>query len=77
VETGLGRARGRNMSKGLHAEARFENEDLVFHGRVRDGYLRLAQEEPGRIRIVNAARTPEEIQADVRKIVDEVLNKSI
>jgi dTMP kinase len=77
VEMGLGRARGRNTSQGLHDEARFENEDLVFHNRVRDGYLRLAQEEPGRIRIVNAARPPEEIQEDVRKIVDEVLNKTI
>jgi dTMP kinase len=77
VEMGLGRARGRNTSQGLLDEARFENEDLVFHNRVRDGYLRLAQEEPGRIRIVNAARPPEEIQEDVRKIVDEVLNKTI
>ena len=77
AETGLGRARGRNTSQGLHNEARFENEDLLFHNRVRDGYLRLAQEEPGRIRIVNAARTPEEIQDDVRTIVDEVLNKTI
>jgi dTMP kinase len=77
VETGLGRARGRNTSQGLHGEARFENEDLLFHNRVRDGYLRLAQEEPARIRIVNAARTPEEIQADVRTIVDEVLKRII
>lgn len=77
VEAGLGRARGRNTSQGLHAEARFENEDLVFHNRVRDGYLRLAQEEPDRIRIVNAARTPDEIQKDVRKLVDEVLTKTI
>ena len=77
VEAGLGRARGRNTSQGLHGEARFENEDLVFHNRVRDGYLRLAQEEPGRIRIVNAARPPEEIQADIRKLVDEVLTKTI
>ena len=77
AETGLGRARGRNTAQGLHNEARFENEDLLFHNRVRDGYLRLAQEEPSRIRIVNAARKPEEIQDDVRKIVDDVLNKIV
>ena len=75
AELGLGRARGRNESQGLHGEARFENEDIVFHNRVRDGYLQLAEQEPGRIRVVNAARSPEEIQADVRKIVDEVLNQ--
>ena len=70
---GLGRARGRNTDQGLHGEARFENEDLLFHDRVRDGYLQLAREEPGRIRVVDAARSSDEIQADVRRIVDEVL----
>lgn len=75
AEAGLKRARGRNQSEGLHAEARFENEDLAFHRRVRDGYLLLAREEPGRILVVNAERTPDEVQAEVRKIVDEVLNK--
>lgn len=71
--TGLGRARGRNTSQGLHGEARFENEELSFHNRVRDGYLDLAKKESGRIRIVDAARTPEEIQEDVRTLVDEAL----
>ena len=75
--TGVGRARGRNTSQGLHGEARFENEELSFHNRVRNGYLELAKQEPGRIRIVDAARTPDEIQDDVRRIVDEVLLKKI
>jgi len=77
AETGLGRARGRNTSQGLHGEARFENEDIVFHSMVRDGYLQLAKEEPGRIRVVNAARLPEDIQGEIRKIVDEVLDIAI
>jgi dTMP kinase len=75
AETGLGRARGRNTSQGLHGEARFENEDIAFHGMVRNGYLQLAKEEPERIRIVNAARPPEEVQKDIRTIVDEVLDQ--
>ena len=73
AETGVLRARGRNTSQGLGGEARFENEDLTFHDRVRNGYLELARQEPERIRVVNAARTPEEIQDDIRKIVDDVL----
>ena len=75
--TGVGRARGRNTREGLHGEARFENEELLFHNRVRDGYLDLAKQDSGRIRIVDAARTPEEIQDDVRRLVDEVLKKTI
>jgi len=75
--TGVGRARGRNTSQGLHGEARFENEELAFHNLVRDGYLDLAKQDPGRIRTVDASRTPEEIQEDVKRIVDEVLEKII
>ena len=73
ARTGLGRARGRNERDGLHGEARFENEDIAFHTRGRDGYYLLANQEPGRIRLVNAARSPEEVQADIRTVVDTVL----
>lgn len=73
ARTGLARARGRNERDGLHGEARFENEDIKFHGRVRDGYLLLAEQEPGRIRLVNAARAPEVIQEEVRSIVEAAL----
>jgi thymidylate kinase len=41
---------------------------------VRDGYFLLAKEEPERIRLVNAARSPEEIQQDIRQIVLPVLS---
>ncbi len=73
ARTGLGRARGRNAAEGLHGEARFENEDIAFHTRVREGYLLLAREEPERIRLVNAARSPEEIQREIRQIIAPVL----
>ncbi len=73
---GLARARGRNSSRGLESEARFENEEIAFHERVRQGYLVLARAETGRIRVIDAARTPEKIQHDVRTIVDDVLRAS-
>lgn len=70
---GIARARGRNSSRGLEAEARFENEELAFHDRVRQGYLTLVTQEPDRIRVVNASGTPETVQKLIRKIVDEML----
>jgi dTMP kinase len=73
VGAGLGRARGRNTSRGLHGESRFENEEMAFHRRVREGYLRLAGEEPGRIRVVEAGGSPEEVHGEIRQIVDEML----
>jgi len=71
--SGIARARGRNNSCGLEAEARFENEELAFHERVRQGYLTLVAQEPERIRVVDASSSPEAIQTEVRKIVDERL----
>lgn len=70
---GLARARGRNSTRGLETEARFENEDLAFHDRVRRGYLVLAEQEPDRFQVVDATPTPDEIQNRIRKIVDDML----
>ena len=70
---GLARARGRNNSRGLEGEARFENEEIVFHERVRQGYLTLAKQEPERIRMVDASPTPDRIEMEIRKIVVTVL----
>jgi dTMP kinase len=74
ASTGLARARGRNSRHGLEAEARFENERLPFHERVHRGYLELAKQEPGRFRVVDASPRPEEIQKEIRRIVDQLLN---
>lgn len=40
---------------------RLESEDMAFHARVRDGFLRLAAGEPGRIVTVDANGTPDEV----------------
>jgi dTMP kinase len=71
--SGIARARGRNNSRGLEAEARFENEELAFHERVRQGYLTLVMQEPDRIRVVDASPPAEAVQAKVRQIIDERL----
>jgi dTMP kinase len=75
AKAGLARARGRNQRSGLEAEARFENEKLAFHQRVREGYLELAREEPGRFRVIDALPEPETIQDRLLKIVDEALRR--
>jgi dTMP kinase len=70
---GIARARGRNNCLGLEAEARFENEELAFHDRVRKGYLTLVAQEPDRIRVVDVSGTSDAVQEQVRKIIDERL----
>lgn len=54
------------------AEDRFEQEDLSFHEKVRDGYLRLASAEPGRFRVVDASLTPDKVH---QKIIEIVLDR--
>jgi dTMP kinase len=46
---------------------RFEQESAEFYQRVRRAYLDLAAREPGRIRLINAARPLREVQEDIRE----------
>jgi len=68
VETGFERITQRFLELGESAD-RFEQEERSFHERVRQGYLKLAEEEPARFRIVNAAQEPENVSRDVWDVI--------
>ena len=71
-ETGLARARYRDRSSALAVdEGRFEAEELSFHEKVRAAYLDLARGSPERIRVVQAAGTPDEVFARISPHLDE------
>lgn len=44
------------------AQSRFECEQQLFHEKVRLGYLALAEAEPERFRVIDAARSPEAVR---------------
>lgn len=46
-------------------ELRFENVDISFHERLRNGYLELARQNPERFIIINAGGTIEEVSAEI------------
>ena len=71
AEIGLSRTvqRQPQTSSGRN-EDRFEREKIEFHERVRAGFLELAQAEPNRFRIVDAARSAEEVGQEVKNIID-------
>ncbi|MFH5824947.1 dTMP kinase [Georgenia sp. AZ-5] len=48
------------------APDRIERESAAFHARVREHFLELAAEDPGRYLVVDAAAAPEDIHAAVR-----------
>ena len=58
VEVGLTRARRRSA-----AGDRFEDEDRRFFERVRARYLALAESEPARVRVLDAAGAPDDVAA--------------
>ena len=65
-EVGLRRIRGRTLDH-------FEREALPFHRRVRRGYLDILRSDPKRVRLIQAARAPEAVTAQVRETVEEFL----
>jgi dTMP kinase len=46
---------------------------LEFHKRVREGYHRLASQEPERWRVIDGSQTPEMVQSELRRVVIEKL----
>ncbi len=74
VETGFERIAERFLALGESAD-RFEQEERSFHERVRQGYLKLAQEEPDRFRIVDASQEPDAVSVDIWKTIEPLIGK--
>lgn len=70
VPISTGRAR-----KGSLELDRLEREDVEFHERVRNGYLRLARRSPGRIKVLDGSTPAEELAESVRACVEECLKR--
>ena len=47
----------------------FDEQHADFHGRMREGYLRMAKEHPSRIKVVDAGGAVEETHAQVMELV--------
>jgi dTMP kinase len=63
-EEGFARIKGRGVTKD-----RLERESLDFHRAVREGYLRIAARDPGRVVRIDAAAPEEEVFRSVLRTV--------
>lgn len=72
---GVPRALGREAPRQGEREERFEAEAAAFHEGVRRGYLEIAAREPGRVRVVDAAGSPEEVAERVWRQVRDLFEK--
>jgi dTMP kinase len=67
IEEGLSRKKGEKHD-------RFEQEDLTFHHRVRDGYLKMAADEPERWLVIDASQSKEKIKQIIWRRVSQLLS---
>ncbi len=68
VEKGLAR-------KGAKKQDRFEQEDIAFHHRVREGYLKMAADEPQRWLVVDASQPKKQVEQTIWHRVSQLLPK--
>ncbi len=74
--TGLARAWRRIDNDSAHVkESRFEKETLAFHRRVREGYLDLARQEPGRFFLIDASKDERAVQDQIERVLGERLQR--
>ncbi|NIX77497.1 dTMP kinase [Microvirga terricola] len=64
AEVGLSRAGSRRLSKGEGVD-RFENEAHAFHQTLREAYLAIAGVDPERCAVIDANRSPDEVEATI------------
>ena len=64
VETSFQRMRSRNQETGP-VNDRIEAESRAFHTAVREGFLDIARKNPGRVKLIDANRSPDIIAADL------------
>jgi dTMP kinase len=63
VETGLARAAKRSEPD------RFERQKLEFFQRVRDAYLQIARQQPGRVKVIDASPDLDLVQEQISEIL--------
>lgn len=76
VEQGLVRA-GKRLADDASNEDRFERMGRDFHNRLRDGFLAIASDDPGRCRVINAEADADAVFAAVTDAVNDALGVAI
>ena len=67
LDPGIARERLRERGAAAGARDRMENQPAAFYEAVREGYLRLARETPGRVRLIDAAQPEAAIFLEIWK----------
>jgi dTMP kinase len=68
--------RNSNNSTSNAAETRFDQQSLAFHSHVREGYHRIAREEPERFKIVDGSGDRDAVSQRIWSLVEPVLRNA-
>jgi len=67
VETGLKRARNRSEPD------RFESEKIEFFENVRSAYLKIAHNEPERVKVIDASKPLDDVQMQIKSVLTNII----
>ncbi|MBN2311359.1 MAG: dTMP kinase [Candidatus Hydrogenedentes bacterium] len=67
-------AQGLARAAQVHEPDRLEREPLAFHERVRQGFLQIAQREPGRVKVVDGSASIPDVAEAIQHLVDGFLD---
>ena len=68
----IGQQRVLNRNQGID---RFEQEKVEFFQRIRESYLQRAQDDPARIKVIDASKSISDIELQLTAFLDELLEK--
>lgn len=76
VEVGLDRAQRRILAGASpEREDRFERQVQEFHLRVREGYLRLAEQDAVRIKVLDATLDPDQVHEEILSLLEPSIER--
>jgi len=75
IEKAILRTNSRTDNESVKNKNRMDRETTEFYDRVRRGYLKIAEEEPERFKIIDGSGSIDEVHARVSEVVTAFLNK--
>lgn len=73
VEVGIRRALRRNKDMLQEGQDRFEREKLEFHDSVRQGYLKMAEEEKSRFIVLNGTHSEDGLEKEIFRVLEPII----
>ncbi len=61
----------KGLSRISRKKDRIERRAIPYHSRVRRGYIKIARQEPGRVKLIDGSKSKEEIRSEERRVGKE------